>query len=389
MKFKTIQSKVLAALVVCLVLGTGCVIELMNYFTTENSKALSVQVVASSQKLFAILEAREVSKMTAVSDTLLTNPQIPDAFAARDRARLLALTAPLYPKLKAEGITNWMFHTSNPGMAVFLRLHNPAKFGDQLNRFIDKQVVSSNQPVTGNELAKAGFALRIIRPVSDAKGATVGYLEFGEELGQFIHVMKAQTGNEYALLLNKKFVNRQFWADSSAMLKRRDTWNDNNSSVVADNTTSNDSILQFDGDLAAVPAEGQSLGAFKSGGAVFVRGIFPIHDAAGNSVGAMFVVRDISAEYASIRKTQNFLLVLTFVSLSVGILSLLFLLDRFVFRRLRHIILCATRLVGGDFDTSIKIDAEDEVGKLEQLFEQFRQVFVNILKQFTELEVTK
>ena len=34
--------------------------------------------------------------MTAVSETLLTNPQVRDAFAAKDRSRLLELTAPLY-----------------------------------------------------------------------------------------------------------------------------------------------------------------------------------------------------------------------------------------------------------------------------------------------------
>jgi methyl-accepting chemotaxis protein len=385
MKRSSIQFKVLAILVVCLVLGVVCVIGLMHYFTVQNSQALAVDSITSSQKIFTILETREISKMTAVSDALIMNPEIRDALAAKDRTRLLSLTAPLYPQLKSEGITNWMFHTPEPDMTVFLRLHSPAKFGDHLNRYLDKEVAQAHTIVTGNELARAGFAERVLRPITDAQGKVIGYVEFGEELGQFIQTMKNQTGNEYELLLNKKFVDRKFWADSSANLKRRDDWDDNSNFVVAARTTSNDNILRFTGDLASVPDQGMVLEQFHDGDSIFVRGIFPIRDAAGNLAGAMFIVRDISGVYATMRRTQNILLVATVVSLSLGILFLLTLLNRVIFKRLQHIIKVATRVVGGDFESTIKVSSDDEVGKLEELFEQFRQIFVGILEQVAEV----
>ena len=80
-------------------------------------------------------------------------------------------------------------------------------------------------------MAKAGFAVRIIRPFNDAQGAVTGYVEFGEELGQFIHDMENQTGDDY----------------------------DNPSYVVADNTSDSENILRFDGDLASIPAGGMVL----------------------------------------------------------------------------------------------------------------------------------
>src|ERR1017187_1366475 len=129
--------------------------------------------------------------------------------------------------------------------------------------------------------------------------------------------MKNQTGDDYGLLLSKKFVDRQFWADSSAVWKRRDNWNDNPSFVVADKTTASDRIIQFEGEMAAVPGQGKVLERFRDGNSVFVRGIFPIRDAAGNSVGAMFVVRDISGFYLTMRHTQNVLVLLTVGSLTV------------------------------------------------------------------------
>jgi HAMP domain-containing protein len=389
MNFKSIQAKVLIALVVCLVLGTGCVVELMHYFTVENSKSMAAEAATSSQKLFAILEAREVSKMTAVSDVLLADTQVRDAFAAKDRNRLLALTAPLYPQLKSQGISNWMFHTSEPDTSVFLRLHNPAKFGDHLNRFMDKEVVRTHAMVSGNELARAGFAIRIIRPVYDSKGAITGYIELGEELGQFIHAMKSQSGDDYGLLLNKKFVDRQFWTDSSAALKRRDNWNDNAQFVVADRTAANDRIIRFQGDLSTVPELGTELEEYRDGSSVFVRAIFPIRDAAGNTVGAMFVVRDITAVYIAMRRTQNILLAVTVVSLSLGVFLVLMLLNRLIFARLKRILTAATRLVGGDFETKIKTDSDDEVGQLEQLFEQFRNIFLSVLAEISGAQLTR
>lgn len=386
MKWNLIRTKVLAALVGCLVVGVGGIVALMYYSFGRNSRALAEESVTGAQKLFTILETREISKMTAVSETLIANPQVRDALAARDRSRLMELTAPLYPKLKSQGITNWMFHTPEPDMAVFLRLHNPAKFGDHLNRFMDKQVARTHALVVGNELAKAGFAVRILRPVDDGRGGLAGYVEFGEEIGQFIQQMKSQTGDDYGLLLSKKFVDRQFWADSSAVWKRRDNWDDNPNFVVADKTTPTDRIIQFHGDLASVPARGEVLERFRDGDSVFVRGIFPIHDAAGNTVGAMFVVRDISAFYRSMVRTRNILVLVTVVALALGIFLVLALLNRLVFRRLDHIIVVATRVVGGDYETEIRVSSDDEVGQFEQLFEQFRRVFLDLMAHVPELQ---
>jgi HAMP domain-containing protein len=386
MNWNSIRTKVLAALAACLITGIGGMLWLLNYSFSQNSQALAAESVESAQRLFTILSARETSKMTAVSETLLENPQVREAVAARNRDRLLELTAPLYVKLKAQGITNWMFHTPEPDMRVLLRLHNPAKAGDQLNRFMDREVVRTHALVTGNELAKAGFAVRILRPVADAQGQVAGYVELGEEIGRFISEMKTQTGDDYGLLLNKKFVDRQFWADSSATWKRRDNYDDHAGFVVADKTTPNDKIIQFAGSLGSVAGRGQVLERYRDGDSVFVRGIFPIYDAAHNAVGAMFVVRNITGVYLAFRNTQILLIAAIVGALLLGSVLVLTLLNRLVFRRLESIIAVATRVVGGDYDTQIQVSSEDEIGQFEALFEQFRHVFVDLMKNVPELQ---
>lgn len=385
MKLKTIKSKVIAAMLGCLVLGLGATLALMHHSFNKNAQVLATQAVSSAQSLFTISESREISKMAAVTATLNTNPQIGDALAKRDREKLFAITNPLFQQLKGQGITNWMFHTAQPGITVFLRLHNPPKFGDPLNRYMDKQVLSTHALVSGNELARAGFAVRTLAPVYSSKGDIAGYVEYGEELGQFIHAMQKQTGDNYGLLLNKKFVDRQFWADSAKVWHRRDNWDDAKDTLVLDKTTDSDDILKYDGDLSAVPAEGKVLERYSQGESVFVRGIFPIKDASGQNVGAIFVVRDITSFYQSLRSTENVLAVMIVAGAAVFTVFFVWLLVQLIFRRLEHMIGVATRVVGGDYETAIKVDSEDEVGQFEQLFEQFRQVFVHVLSQIPEL----
>jgi methyl-accepting chemotaxis protein len=324
--------------------------------------------------------------MTAVSKTLIANPQIRDALASHDRSRLLELTAPLYVQLKSEGITNWMFHTPEPDMRVLLRLHNPAKFGDHLNRFMDREVMRTHGIVVGNELAKAGFAVRILRPVYNTNGTVIGYVELGEEFGQFIHAMQQQTGNDYGLLLSKSLLKREMWAESSAVWKRHDNWNDNPSFVVADRTTNSDAIIRFQGDLSSIAGQGKVLERYEEANSVFVRGIFPIRDASGKTVGAMFVIRNISEFYLAMQHTQRVLVFLTVVALTFGMLLVLTLLNRLVFRRLEHIIHVATRVVGGDYQSEIRANSNDEVGEFELLFEQFRCVFVSLLASVSDLQ---
>jgi HAMP domain-containing protein len=198
--------------------------------------------------------------------------------------------------------------------------------------------------------------------------------------------MKDQTGNDYGLLLSKQYLDRKLWAESRAHWKRRDNWGDNTAVVVVDKTTDSDSIMQFAGDLTSVATDGQVLERVQQGDQVLGRGFFPIHDASGNPVGAMFVVRDVTGVYVSMLHTQYGLIALTVGGLVLIAVFVLILLGRLVFSRLDRIIHVATRVVGGDYKTQIEVSSEDEVGQFERLFEQFRRLFVDVLSHVQELQ---
>jgi len=386
MKMNSIRTKVVVASICCLFVGLTGILALIHYSVNRNAQNLASQAVSAAQSLFEISETREIRKMAALTQSLNLNPRIGDALLARNREQLIEMTAPFFLNLKEDGITDFSFQTQELDPAVFLRLHDPARYGDHMDRFMDKEVQTTLTMVTGNEMGKAGFAVRTIAPMFGAHGEVAGYVEFGEELGQFLHAMKSTTGDEYGLLLDKKYINKGFWDDSNATLGRRDNWNDSPKYVIWDKTSKSDRICDFKGDLSALPASGQVLDRFGEGNSVFVRGVFPIQDVAGNKVGAIFVVRDITNFYASMRRTEMIFAISILVAALIGTSLFLFMLSRLVFQRLERIIQVATRVVGGDHEMEIKVSSNDEVGQLEQLFEQFRQVFVYVLSQVQDLQ---
>jgi HAMP domain-containing protein len=386
MKMKSIRTKVIATCLCCLAVGLCGILALLHLSFDRNAQNLAAQAVTGSQSLFAISEAREIRKMAALTQSLNLNPRIGDALLARDREHLIETTAPFYLNLKDGGITDFTFHTQEAAPAVFLSLHDPAQYGDHMDRFMDKQVATTLAMVTGNEMGKAGFAVRTISPMFGSHGEVAGYVEFGEELGQFLHAMKNQTGDDYGLLLDKKYVNKGFWDASNATLNRRDNWNDSPQYVAWDKTSNSSRIFDFKGDLSALPSSGQALDRYHEGNSEYVRGVFPIQDVAGNRVGAIFVVRDITSFYLSMRRTEMMIGILTAVAVLLWTSGFMLLLNRLIFLRLERIIKEATRVAGGDYGTEIKVRSDDEVGQLEQLFEQFRQVFVDVLSYIPETQ---
>ena len=144
--------------------------------------------------------------------------------------------------------------------------------------------------------------------------------------------------------------------------------------------------LDFKGDFSALPSAGEALDRFHEGNSEYLRGGFPIQDVARNRVGAIFVARDITSFYVSMRRTDVMIAVSTVVAVLVGSGIFLLMLSRLIFRRLGPIIKEATWVAAGDYGTEIKVSSEGEVGQLEQLFEQFRQIFMDVLSHIPDMQ---
>src|SRR5690606_23416821 len=118
---------------------------------------------------------------------------------------------------------------------------------------------------------------------------------------------------------------------------RSNTWNDRPEVVVVDTTTFTDGIIDYDGDVELIPEHGEDLGKLERGDRTYVRGIFPVRDAAGRKVGGLFVLHDFSQHQADL---ESALLQTLVALLAVGACAgaLLVALARWmVFARLRRL----------------------------------------------------
>ncbi|MGD8910743.1 MAG: methyl-accepting chemotaxis protein, partial [Chromatiales bacterium] len=120
----------------------------------------------------------------AMSALVAGIPQVQEAFAEQDRSALESYFLPGFAKLKNEyGVRQFQFH--EPPATSFLRVHKPAKFGDDLSSF-RLTVVETNQTkksLHGLEVGVAGLGVRGLVPVN-YQGQHLGSVEFGMSFGQ-------------------------------------------------------------------------------------------------------------------------------------------------------------------------------------------------------------
>ncbi len=243
--------------------------------------------VAEAAAAYAALEKADVEMLSAELDRLAADPAFVGPFVARDRAKLVAATRPVFQRLEAEKmITHWYFIEPEPSRTCFLRVHAPEKFGDRIDRATLDQAIRTQKMGAGKELGATAFALRVVKPIR-VKGQVVGYMELGEEIGHFLGRMKQKTGDDYALLADKARIDRK----ALASVRREDRWDERPDVVLIDSTVWNEATVSLGGPLATLPDGGTRLPPWNDGKGRYVGGAFPVRDASNAVVGALFVRR--------------------------------------------------------------------------------------------------
>lgn len=152
----------------------------------------SAKAELTSEGRLAVALSAVVANMTSVQSQ----------FAEENRDWMAAEMVPTFQYMK-EHYAARQFQFHNPPATSFLRLHKPAKFGDDLSGF-RKTVVETNaskQPVQGLEKGVAGIGIRGITPIFHQSNH-LGSVEFGMSLGQpFFDQFKKKYGVDISLFV--------------------------------------------------------------------------------------------------------------------------------------------------------------------------------------------
>lgn len=357
--------------VVALSVGAGAVgAELVAGHFEEKVEEVGEHALFAAAETFAMQQRAEVEKLTAALDVVMASSELRAAFLAGDRERLQRLAGPVLDTLKVHSrITHWYFHTAEATPRVFLRVHRPELFGDAVQRVTLRRAIDTGDLGAGLELGRTAFALRVARPwVVDGK--VLGYVELAEDIDHFLTAMKGRTGDEYGLLVRKKYLDAAAWV--AAMGPRASSWDASADALVVDATSSADGILDWRGDVEELPARGLSLGESERADRAFIRGIFPVADAAGRRVGALFVVHDFTAHHEAARDGHGFALAVMVACAIAAAGGVALLAHLIVFRRLARLRARLERRAAGLTPAGRpgRMASPDDLGRLESLFER-------------------
>jgi hypothetical protein len=336
----------------------------------ERVEEVGATLLAGANEAFQAQQAAEVGKLGAALDALMASRELREAFLRRDRPGLQALAGPVLEVLRdRDHISHWYFHEPGPDLSVFLRVHRPELFGDATNRITLRRAADTGEMGAGLELGRTAFALRVVRPWF-ANGRLIGYMELAEEVDHFLTAMRSRTGDEYGLLVQKRFLDEKGWA--AVLGPRANTWNARPDVVVVDATGFTEGLAGYDGDVERLPETGRFLGEVLRAGHASIHGAFPVADAAGRRVAALYVVHDFTAHHQAVHGgRRQALVVLLLLALGVAATTAL-LLRLWVFRRLAAVRRRLEQRLGGLAPRGAPggFASHDDLGRLEALFDR-------------------
>ncbi len=178
---KPIKRRLLIPLAtVFLLLVGGFSIVLFN-IQQDNKNQASLKIREDTIDELSESLAEQSRALATLEEILLHDADLRDALKRQDRPALLAAYGDVFARLRQEhSITHLYFY--DPDRVNLLRVYNPAKHGDLIDRFTTLETERTGKMGSGIELGSMGtFTLRVVRPAFDGK-TLIGYLELGKEI---------------------------------------------------------------------------------------------------------------------------------------------------------------------------------------------------------------
>lgn len=271
--------------------------------------------------MHSIVDVRAVS-MSASLSFIAHDEQVVGALRANDRNRLLALSEPIFRRLnQISNVTHLYFHTIDK--TVLLRVHQPDRYGDVINRITLLEAEKTLSFSSGIEMGPLGtFTLRCVLPVFENK-QLIGYVELGQEIEDIIHQTQDMFDIESFVLIKKQYLDRPSWEGGMTMLQRSFNWDQFANVVLISKSMEHEPSellarvnARSDNDTIRVEQQIQ-LNERQYWGA-----IIPLVDAGGRQVASLVVLRNMTNMLAQSR---------TDLLLFIGIASLISLAVLIVF----------------------------------------------------------
>ncbi|MEK7995394.1 MAG: diguanylate cyclase [Planctomycetota bacterium] len=240
--------------------------------------------------------------LETISDILDRDNTLRNALARKDRQALLDYATALFRGMKRTyGITHLYF--TGPDRVNLLRVHDPDRYGDVIDRVTTRLAERRGKNVHGVEMGPIGtFTLRVVSPLFDERsGRLLGFVELGMETPELVERLRKSLGAHAFVLIKKKFLDRKGWEEGMHAMGRAPDWD-----RFADYVVSSQSLAEIPTALAERIArnamENHEDEPVIQVGVNYYRPLFlPIQDIADRNVATVALLVDISQEINTAR----------------------------------------------------------------------------------------
>jgi PAS domain S-box-containing protein len=296
-----VRRRVFVPLAAGLVLLTLAVAGSFGWYRSQRlDQTVTTRIAAVAQTLHIQLDD-DAQALAGMLLLLQNDRQLQEAYRAHDRQRLLQVAQPLFAPLRSRHrVTHFYFHDLQ--RRCFLRVHQPDRYGDVVDRFTLTSAATTGRPSHGIELGPLGtFTLRVVHPWK-VHGQLVGYLELGEEIEHLLPRIKAMQGVELVVKLDKACLDRAKWEDTIRRLGREPRWDQFADCVLQSNTFAE--IPAALDSLIPAPHHVHSGQSFRCqiAGREYRGGWLPLVEANGRDVGDLVALLDMEGDSQAVTK---------------------------------------------------------------------------------------
>jgi len=286
-------SVLLPIILVLLALAT-ITIGLADRYTESASLRHLTDLAHSTQALYRALEETQAYRHHEQLGALVADDELKAAFVARDREALLTASTTILRRLAAESGTTHFYYIL-PDRTTFLRVHNPPRHGDRIDRLSLLEAATTGQMAWAAELGPfQTFTLRVVQPWFDGD-VLIGYVELGRETRDIASLAASEHGCGLIFLISKDLIDRGSWEEGRRMLGRPATWDEFRSFVRVEDAGPGqvrlpagvveqlEEALRGDPEAVLLRQPGPSRGV----------GIVPLLDRGGSRLGYTLVLDDV------------------------------------------------------------------------------------------------
>jgi len=243
--------------------------------------------------------------LAGITETMAVNDVLRKALLKKDRAALSKFAAPIFTTLQDKHHITHLYVIGADRM-VLLRAHNPAFFGDVINRFTLLDAQRKKSASHGVELGTLGIlALRYVSPLyqDEAKQHLIGFVELGVDTNHLLKDVQRSLGIQMYEFLTKDMLNREMWRRELAEPTNSLEW-DRFSDVVP----SPEALRFLSPEMSAVISKGvypspENLLKFSLSEREFRALSFPTLDVQEHKAGSVVMLVDVTTNVEAARKT--------------------------------------------------------------------------------------